>query len=80
MFKELTAATFVIALAIPTASLASDAMDTDADGLVTADEFAAAHPDAPAGMFEQIDANADGALADDEIAAAREIGVLPDAS
>ena len=80
MFKHLTAASFAIALTLPAAALATDAMDADADGLVTADEFAAAHPDAPAGMFEQIDANADGALADDEIAAAREIGVLPDAS
>ncbi|SLN20524.1 hypothetical protein PEL8287_00850 [Roseovarius litorisediminis] len=80
MFKELTAATFALALTLPAAALASDSMDADADGMVTADEFAAAHPDAPSGTFEQIDVNADGALADDEIAAAREAGILPDAS
>ncbi len=80
MFKELTAATFAIALTLPAAALATEAMDADADGLVTAEEFAAAHPEAADGMFEQIDVNADGALAADEIDAAREAGVLPDAS
>lgn len=80
MLKELTAATFAIALTLPAAALASDAMDADGDGLVSAEEFAAANPDAAEGTFEQIDTNADGALADDEISAAREAGVLPDAS
>ncbi|WP_299847158.1 EF-hand domain-containing protein [uncultured Roseovarius sp.] len=80
MLKELTAATFAIALTLPAAALASDAMDADGDGLVSAEEFAAANPDAAEGTFEQIDTNADGALADDEISAARDAGVLPDAS
>ena len=80
MLKELTAATFAIALTLPAAALASDAMDADGDGAVSAEEFAIAHPDAAEGTFEQIDTNADGTLAEDEIGAAREAGVLPDAS
>lgn len=80
MLKELTAATFAIALTLPAAALASDSMDADGDGAVSAEEFAAAHPEAAEGTFEQIDTNADGSLAEDEIGAAVEAGVLPDAS
>ena len=80
MLKELTAATFAIALTLPAAALASDTMDADGDGAVSAEEFTAAHPEAAEGTFEQIDTNADGALAEDEIGAAREAGILPDAS
>lgn len=80
MLKELTAATFAIALTLPAAALASEAMDADGDGAVSAEEFATAHPEASEGTFEQIDSNADGALTEDEISAAREAGVLPDAS
>ncbi len=80
MLKELTAATFAVALTLPAVALASDAMDADGDGAVSAEEFAAAHPEAAEGTFEQIDTNADGALAEDEIGAAREAGILPDAS
>jgi hypothetical protein len=79
MFKKLNTATFVLALALPVAAFAQNSMDTDADGLVSADEFAAAYPDASPEAFAQIDINADGALDDTEIAAAREAGVLPDA-
>lgn len=78
MLKELTAATFAIALTLPAAALASEAMDADGDGAVSAEEFAAAHPEAAAGTFEQVDTNADGALTEDEIGAAREAGVLPE--
>lgn len=80
MLKELTAATFAVALTLPAVALASDAMDADGDGAVSAEEFSAAHPEAAEGTFEQIDTNADGALAEDEIGAAREAGILPDAS
>lgn len=77
MFKELTAATFAIALTLPAVALASDAtMDADGDGAVSAEEFATAHPDAAEGTFEQIDTDADGALSEDEITAAKEAGVL----
>ena len=79
MLKELTAASFAIALTLPAAALAGDEamMDADGDGMVTAAEFEAAHPEAEAGTFERIDTNADGALAEDEVAAAKEAGVLP---
>lgn len=80
MYKELTAAAFVIALTLPVAAFAADSMDVDADGMVSVDEFAAAYPDAPTGTFEQIDLNVDGGLSEDEIAAAREVGILPEAS
>ncbi len=80
MLKELTAATFAIALTLPAAAMASEAMDANGDGAVSAEEFSAAHPEAAEGTFEQIDANGDGALAEDEIGAAREAGILPDAS
>ena len=76
MLKELTAATFAIALTLPAAALAADSMDADGDGAVSAEEFSAAHPDAAEGTFEQIDTNADGALDEDEISAAKEAGTL----
>lgn len=40
--------------------------DTDGDGKVTAAEFAAAMPDAPADLFSRLDANSDGVLTEDE--------------
>ena len=79
MIKKITIAGFALALTLPAAAIAGEMMDADGDGLVTADEFSAAHPDAPEGTFEQVDTNADGALAADEIAAAIDAGVLPDA-
>jgi hypothetical protein len=78
MFKKFTAATFVLALTLPVTTFAMENMDLDADGQVSADEFASAYPDAPTGTFEQIDLNADGALGVEGIAAAREVGILPD--
>ena len=77
MFTKLTAATFILALTLPVAGFAQGSMDADADGQVSAEEFAAALPDAPTGTFEQIDVNADGALDGEEIAAAQETGILP---
>ena len=79
MFKKITVAGFAIALTLPAAAIAAELMDADGDGLVTAEEFSAVHPDAPEGTFEQVDTNGDGALAADEIAAAIDAGVLPGA-
>ncbi len=76
MLKELTAATFAISLTLPAAALAGDAMDADGDGLVSAEEFTTAHPEAAEGTFEQVDTNADGALDEAEISAAKDAGVL----
>ena len=82
MTKELIAATFAFALALPGAALAESGakLDADEDGQVTAAEFEAAHPDAEEGAFLQIDANADGVLDAEEVATAREAGVLPEES
>ena len=40
--------------------------DTDEDGQVTEDEFAAANPDAPADLFTHLDQNGDGVLTPDD--------------
>ncbi|MGB0960952.1 MAG: EF-hand domain-containing protein [Halocynthiibacter sp.] len=80
MFKKLTAATFVLALTLPAAGFAADKMDVDSDGVVSADEFSAAHPEAPEGTFEKVDQDADGTLSAEEITAAQEVGLLPNAS
>ncbi|MCB1338973.1 MAG: hypothetical protein KDK10_16480 [Maritimibacter sp.] len=65
-------------LAASSALYAQDAgADTDGDGLVSMDEFAAAYPDLGEDAFTSADANADGMLDADEIAAATEAGVLP---
>lgn len=74
MNKELIAATFAAALILPAAA---HAMDADGDGLVSAEEFQAALPDAAAGTFQQIDADGDGMLNSDEVAAAQNAGLIP---
>ncbi|WP_306151459.1 EF-hand domain-containing protein [Roseovarius sp. MMSF_3281] len=77
MTKELLATTFALALTLPAAALAENAMDADGDGMVTMTEFQEAMPDAEAGTFSQADTDGDGALNADEVAAAKEAGVLP---
>jgi len=77
MTKELLATTFALALTLPAAALAQDAMDADGDGMVTMSEFQDAMPDAEADTFSMVDTNADGALSAEEIAAAQEAGTLP---
>lgn len=77
MTKELLATTFALALTLPAAALAQDAMDADGDGMVTMSEFQDAMPDAEADTFSQVDTDADGALSAEEIAAAQEAGTLP---
>ena len=77
MTKDLLATTFALALTLPAAALAQDAMDADGDGMVTMTEFQDAMPDAKAGTFSQADTDGDGALSADEIAAAQEAGTLP---
>ena len=80
MYKELTAAAFLIALTLPVAASATNLVDVDADGMISAEEFAATYPDAATDTFEQVDLNGDGGLSAEEIAAAREVGVLPESS
>ncbi|MCL5777554.1 EF-hand domain-containing protein [Limibaculum sp. FT325] len=53
-------------------------IDTDADGMITQEEFAAAFPDAGAEIWTATDVNADGVVTEDELAAAVESGVLPE--
>ena len=53
--------------------------DGDGDGLLSADEFVAAFPDATEDMFKAADLNADGMLSEDEHIAAVNAGVLPPA-
>lgn len=60
------------------ASAASFAdIDANADGSVSADEFAAAYPDAGQDVWTAADANGDGMLSEQEHTAAIEAGVLP---
>jgi Ca2+-binding EF-hand superfamily protein len=80
MTKDLLATTFALALTLPAAALAQDAIDADGDGMVTMSEFQDAMPDAEAGTFSQADTDGDGALSADEIAAAQEAGTLPSES
>ncbi|QYX57487.1 EF-hand domain-containing protein [Roseovarius sp. SCSIO 43702] len=75
MFKQVTAATFVAALALP--AFAMEAMDADGDGMVSMDEFNAAMPDAGEDTFTSIDTDGDGMLSADEVEAAKEAGTLP---
>jgi len=77
MFKKLSTTTFVLALALPVAAFAQSSIDTDADGLVSVDEFFASYPDASTDAFALMDANADGTLDETEIDNAREAGILP---
>jgi len=52
-------------------------IDSNADGSVSADEFAAAYPDAGQDAWTAADANADGMLSQEEHTAAVEAGTLP---
>lgn len=75
---KLAPAAFGLLIAAAPALYAQDAgPDTDGDGMVTMEEFAAAWPDLAEDAFVAADTNADGALDADEIAAATEAGVLP---
>lgn len=80
MYKELSAAAFVIALTLPVAASATNLVDVDADGMISAEEFAATYPEAATDTFAQLDLDGDGGLSVEEIAAAREVGLLPEAS
>lgn len=52
-------------------------IDSNADGSVSADEFAAAYPDAGQDAWTAADANGDGMLSQEEHTAAVEAGTLP---
>ena len=73
--------TLVAASLIGVASAASAAsfadIDSNGDGAISPDEFAAAYPDAGSDAWTAADANGDGALSEDEHVAAVAAGVLP---
>jgi hypothetical protein len=52
-------------------------IDANGDGSISADEFAAAYPDAGQDAWTAADANGDGALTEDEHVAAVSAGLLP---
>lgn len=75
---KLAPAAFGLLIAATPAVFAQDAgPDTDGDGMVSMEEFAAAWPELAEDAFLAADTNADGALDEDEIAAAAAAGVLP---
>ena len=69
-------ATLAATLALSGAAYAADMteMDADGDGMLSAEEFAAAYPDAAPELFAAVDLNADGMIDADEFTAATESG------
>jgi Ca2+-binding EF-hand superfamily protein len=69
----------ISALVFGTAAFAGDfgAMDADADGAISAEEFTASFPDVDPGVFTAADTDQSGALDEAEVAAATEGGLLP---
>ena len=63
--------------AMATSAFASDAIDTNADGMVTIEEIQAMYPDVTAEQFSEADTNADGSLDADELQAAQDAEILP---
>lgn len=64
-------------LTFPLAAVAQASADSDGDGLVSVEEFAAAYPDTTPGLFETLDTDESGYLEEVEIAAAQEAGLIP---
>lgn len=78
MRKSLLIALTTGSLVVGTAALAAFAdIDSDGDGLLSADEFAAGFPDLGAEAFVSIDTDADGMVSEPEHVAAVEAGLLP---
>lgn len=77
MFKTVTTATFVAALAMPALAMNDVKMDADGDGQVSMEEFNTAMPDAGADTFTTLDTDGDGMLSAEEVAAGKEAGTLP---
>lgn len=63
--------------ALATSAFASDAIDTNADGMMAIEEVQAAFPDVTADQFSETDANADGSLDAEEMTAAQDAEILP---
>lgn len=67
----------VLAALLPAAAFAQDALDTNADGLVSLDEVQAVYPDVDSVTFMDADTDGDALLNAEELAAAREAGLIP---
>ena len=67
---------FVAALFAASAAFAADMTEADSngDGMLSADEFAAAYPEAAPELFAAVDLNADGMIDADEFSAATGTG------
>ena len=63
--------------ALATATFASDAIDSNGDGMVTIEEIQVVFPDVTAELFSEADTNADGSLDADELIAAQDAEILP---
>lgn len=78
MRKTIFATATVLSFAFGTAAFAAFSdVDSDGDGLLSPDEFAAAFPDVGAEGFVTIDTDADGMVSEPEHIAAVEAGLLP---
>ncbi len=76
--KTIKLAPVALALLLAAPALAETANpDTDGDGVLSMEEFAAAWPDLADDSFALVDSNSDGVLDGDEVAAATEAGLLP---
>ena len=75
---RLTPVIVLASLAAATSAYAADmtAADTDSDGNISAEEFAAAYPDTDPAVFVAVDANADGMIDAEEFEAATADGGL----
>lgn len=69
--------TLAVLLAGTTTAFAQDALDSDADGMVSLAELQAVYADFAEADFAQVDIDGDGVLNGDELALARESGMVP---
>lgn len=76
---KLTNLTIAVVLAASSFAIAQDAMpvDTNADGMISAEELMAAFPEVNEEMFTAADTDDDGMLSMEEYASAQEDGLIP---
>lgn len=69
--------TLTAMLVLPATAFAQASADTDGDGMVSVEEFAAAYPDVAPDLFATLDTDESGTLDETELTAAQEAGLVP---
>ena len=70
-------AALALATILPTALMAQDSLDDNADGMISFDEIQAVFPEIDSDTFMSADTDGDALLSADELAAAQEAGLIP---